>query len=330
MDETKARWIKEGMPENVDAHKYFNTVLMYSSVGINTNLYPFFEEEVIEETDEYRIFRDRDGTIQKKIKHKSSVPHFVDFTLKEARNWDEYKRRLQPDPARIPENLDNNIAASETSGLPIAMWTVSLMGWIRNWMGIENMSYLMYDRRDVYADMVNTLADLACWAIDQVIPRMKTKPDMVILWEDICGRSGPLVSPNIFKECVSPGYIKIRNKLEEYGIHLLAIDSDGDVAALVPLWFEAGVNIQFPLEIGVWNADPMKYRRKYGRELRFIGGFNKLVLEKGSKAIDAEIERRISLMKDGGFVIMPDHFISPGVSLENYKYYLERIRRLRI
>ena len=39
-----------------------------------------------------------------------------------------------------------------------------MMGWIRNWMGVENMSYLCTDDRDVYADMVMTLADLTCWA----------------------------------------------------------------------------------------------------------------------------------------------------------------------
>ena len=45
---------------------------------------------------------------------------------------------------------------------------------------------------------------------------------------------------------------------------------------------------------------------------------------------DAEIQRRIPIMKDGGFVVMPDHLITPGVSLENYKYYLNQIRKLRL
>jgi uroporphyrinogen decarboxylase len=89
------------------------------------------------------------------------------------------------------------------------------------------------------------------------------------------------------------------------------------------------VNVQFPVEIGTWNADPMAYRRRYGRELRIIGGFNKLVLEQGPAAIDAEIERRLPLLRDGGFIMLPDHLIQPGVSLENYRYYLDRVRALR-
>ncbi|MCK4909803.1 MAG: hypothetical protein KAS70_07880 [Planctomycetes bacterium] len=226
--------------------------------------------------------------------------------------------------------MDKQLAEAEALDCPISIEVGSMMGDIRDWMGVVNVSYLMHDDPDVYGDMVNTIADLTCWGVDQVVPKMKSKPDMGHGWEDICGKSGPLVSPKIFKKYVAPGYIKVRRKLEEYGIKLLSIDSDGDVEQLVGPWFEAGVNVQFPIEIGTWQADPMKYRKKYGKELRIIGGINKLELEKGPAAIDAEIARRIPLMEDGGFIPMPDHLITPDTSLENYKYYLEKIRSLRL
>jgi len=191
------------------------------------------------------------------------------------------------------------------------------------------MSYLMYDAPDVYADMVDTLAELSCWGIDQVIPRMARPPDMGFGWEDICGKNGPLVSPHIFDRCVAPGYRKIRRKLESYGVRLLGVDCDGFVEPLIPNWLAAGVNVQFPIEIGTWNADPMAVRKRFGKELRIVGGFNKLVLERDHAAIDAEIARRMPIMRDGGFVLMPDHLITPGVSLANYRYYLDRVRALR-
>jgi len=178
--------------------------------------------------------------------------------------------------------------------------------------------------------MVDTLSNLSCWAIDQIIPKMKTRPDMGFGWEDICSKSGPFVSPSAFTRYVAPGYLKIRQKLEEYEVKILGVDSDGDVSALLKPWLDSGVNLLFPLEIGTWNADPMEVRKKYGRELRIVGGFNKLVLEKGKKEIDEEIERRVPLMKEGGYILMPDHLITPGVPLENYKYYLERVRRLKL
>jgi len=328
-DETHDRWFREGMPAGVDPHAYFGAVRHWVSLGVDLSLFPPFEEEVIEETEEYRIFRDSAGVVQQDWKHKSCIPHFVEFTLKSAKDWPRYKKRLQPDPARIPVDLDEQIAETEVSGLPVAVRTASMMGWIRNWMGVANMSYLMYDDPECYADMVMTLADLACWGIDQVVPRMKSPPDLGFGWEDICGKSGPLVSPSVFQRCVAPGYRKMRAKLEEYGVTLLGIDSDGMVEPLIPAWLDAGVNVQFPVERGTWQAFPERIRKRFGKELRIVGGFDKLALERGRPAIDAELEARVPLLKEGGYLLMPDHLITPGVPLDDYKYYLERVRKLR-
>lgn len=328
--ETHARWYAEGMPKDVDHRKYFNAVPHFAFVGVNLGLLPEFAEETLEENDAWRIFRATDGVIQQAWKQQSCIPHYIDFTLKTAKDWPEYKKRLQPDPRRVPADLAEQIKNAENLGVAVAVGTSSMMGWIRNWMGVVNMSYIMYDDPDVYADMVMTLANLACWGIDQVVPQMQTKPDMGFGWEDICGKSGPLVSPEIFRKYVAPGYVKMRAKLEEYGIKLLGIDSDGFVEPLIKDWLDAGVNIHFPIETGTWNADSMKLRKKFGKELRIIGGYNKLALEKGRKAIDAELKRRIPIMQDGGFVLMPDHLITPGVPLDDYKYYLQKVRELRL
>ncbi|MHC4915766.1 MAG: uroporphyrinogen decarboxylase family protein [Planctomycetota bacterium] len=325
--ETLERWRGEGLPEGADQHDFFNASPMWARATVNLGLHPEFEEEVLEETAEYRIFRQKDGVVCQDWKHRSCIPHFIDFTLKDASGWDEYKKRLQPDPARIPEDLDEKLAKAEASGLPVAVGTASLMGWIRNWMGVENMSYLMYDAPEVYAEMVTTIADLVCWGIDVVLPKIKA--DLGFGWEDICGKSGPLVSPPIFDRCVAPAYAKVAAKLADYGVKLYGIDTDGDISALCGRWLEAGVNLQFPIEIGTWQADPMAYRRQYGRDLRVFGGIDKRELAKGRAAIDAEIERRKPLMAEGGYVPLPDHLIPPDVPLDDYRYYLDRIRELR-
>jgi len=148
-------------------------------------------------------------------------------------------------------------------------------------------------------------------------------------WEDICFRTGPLVPPKVFKEAAVPAYRKIADKLLSYGVDLYAVDCDGRIDDLVPLWLEGGVNVLFPVEIGAWHADPMAFRKQYGRELRVLGGINKLVLEQDRAAIDAEIALRHPLMAEGGFVPLPDHLITPDTPLDNYRYYLDRLRGLR-
>ena len=327
-NETHERWHREGWPRNVDIHEFLGTSPHWTGIAANARLFPAFDETTMEEGPDWRIFRDAEGVVCKAWKSSSNIPHYMDFTLKTPKDWEKhYQWRLQPDPARVPQDIDKQIERALASGLPIEFWTGSMMGWIRNWMGVENLAYFMYDHPDVFAEMVNTLADLVCWAADRILPKIKV--DMGFGWEDICGRCGPFVSPHIFKKCVAPGYRKIREKLEQYGIKLYGIDSDGDVSALVGPWLDAGVNIQFPIEVGTWKADGMAFRRRFGKELRIVGHFDKMTLERDHAAIEAELQRLLPLMRDGGYMLMPDHLITPGVSLETYRWYLDRVRNLR-
>ena len=351
--ETRERWLKEGLPRDVvpecalgesgeavgedvtkygphdDAfYDYFNvSAHRYAIEGLNSYLYPPFEEEVLEEADEWVVSRQHDGVIVKKWRYRSGIPQFVDFTFKNAKDWDQYKWRLQPDSARIPEDLDEQAIRARTSGAPISIDTGSMVGWIRNWMGVKNLAYLAYDDRDLLAEVVDTIANLVVWTLDQVLPKLRA--DIGWGWEDICFRSGPLITPAIFEEIAVPGYRKIADKLREYGVDLYAVDCDGRIDELIPHWLAGGVNVMFPLEIGVWKSEPYAFRKKYGRTLRTIGGINKLEIAKGPAAIDAEIARRLPLMREGGYVPLLDHLAIPSTSLEDYRYYLERLRELR-
>ena len=88
------------------------------------------------------------------------------------------------------------------------------------------------------------------------------------------------------------------------------------------------MNVLFPFEIRAWNADPMTIRRKYGRELRIVGGMDKRALTRGRPAIDVEIARRLPLMREGGYVPLPGHGMPPDVPLADYRCYLEKTRAL--
>lgn len=326
--ETIERWYNEGLPRDADQAAFFGVPkFLGAGVPVNVGLLPAFEEETLEETDAYRIFRQNDGVIAQHWKGKSCIPHYVDFFLKDRSGWPEYKKRLQPDAGRIPEDIDQRIQDINAMDQPVCITAGSMAGWLRNWMGVHNLAYACCEDPAFVADVVETLSHLVCWCYDQVLPKVKV--DLGWGWEDICFRTGPLISPNLFRTLFVPGYKKITAKLREYGCDLCAVDCDGKIDELVPLWLEGGVNVMFPVEIGAWQADPMAFRRRYGKELRIIGGIDKLVLERDRHAIDAEIERRKPLMREGGFVPLPDHLITPGTPLDNYQYYLKRVQELR-
>ena len=230
-EETLERWKSEGLPQHIGLwngqNEYFNAPPQWSGIGFSLSLHPGFETKIVEETDDYTISWDWLGVLMKDLKHTGSIPHYMDWTFKTADDWPQFKERLQIDPERIPHDLDESIAQAEASNLPIMIDAGSMMGWVRNWMGVENMVYLMFDSPDCFTDIVDTMSDLVCWSIDQIVPRMSSKPDLANGWEDIAGSTGPFVSPDAFDRLVAPGYRKIRAKLEEYGIDIYSIDSDG-------------------------------------------------------------------------------------------------------
>ena len=325
--ETVARWRAEGLPEGVSEHEYFQATPLCTGIPINLGLYPLFEEEVLEENESWVIMRQNDGVIAQLFKGRSSIPHYIDFLLKDPSGWEEYEKRLQPDPARLPENFGAVLEEINRSESPVAIHTMSMVGFLRNWMGVENMALASMVYPEFFARTVDTMANLVCWAIDQVPPNIRI--DLGWGWEDICFKTGPLIQPDAFARLCVPGYQKIADKLRSRGCDLYLVDCDGFIEHLVPHWLEGGVNVMFPIEIGTWKADPMAFRKRYGKELRVFGGIDKLALEQGRDAIDAEIERRLPIMAEGGFVPLPDHLITPDTPLDNVKYYLDRIRELR-
>ena len=84
----------------------------------------------------------------------------------------------------------------------------------------------------------------------------------------------------------------------------------------------------FPLEIGTWGADPIEYRKQYGRDLLIIGGFDKHILARGKRDITAEVERLAPLVEEGGFIPFCDHRVPPDVPLSNYIHYLNEAKRI--
>jgi uroporphyrinogen decarboxylase len=88
-----------------------------------------------------------------------------------------------------------------------------------------------------------------------------------------------------------------------------------------------GVNIMFPIEVGTWDAKIAPWREKYGKELRGLGGMNKMVFACDYSAIDQEIERIKPLVELGGYITCPDHRIAPDAKWENVQYYCDKMKK---
>ncbi len=299
-------------------------------IGGHADLMPYFEEEILAELPGGLIQkRDQNGLIVQVKKGIVSIPSEVGHTLVDRKSWEElYLPRLQPDAARIdPDALQALAAENETRETPLALYCGSLFGKIRDWMGVEGTSYLLADDEELYREIIDTMGNLVYDLVEQVLAS-GVQFDVAHYWEDICFKNGPLVIPSVFDEMVGPHYRRVSDLLRQHGVDIVSLDCDGWSDSLIPTWIENGVNTMFPIEVGTWNASLAPWRAQYGKELRGVGGMNKLVFAYDYAAIDKEIERLKPLVALGGYLPCPDHRIPPDAKWENVQYYCDRMHRV--
>lgn len=337
-DETFAFWHEQGLPKSVDGsncHRFFGMDFHFdgamAGAGINVGLMPHFKETVLEDRGDRVVVQQGNGVRVLRHKFMSSIPKPTHHLLQDRESWRKhYKPRLQAmTQERYPEDWDERVKiwTDPQRDFPIFLGTGSFYGWLRDWMGLENLSLVLYDDPAWFEEMVTTLADCVIGAFSRVL-ETGGQFGGCSMWEDMCYRAGPLLSPKHFRRYLVPHYRRLADLMHKHGVDVIWVDCDGKIDSLLPLWLEAGVNCMFPVEVGTWGADAVQYRKEYGKDLLMMGGFSKRILAREKHDIEKEVYRLAPLVEEGGFIGFCDHRVPPDVPLENYLFYLETVRKV--
>jgi len=334
--QTIERWYKEGLPEDVCYWNWFEGEPFFhidrrAFAPINVWMVPPFDEEIIEETDRYIVYRHSNGIITKALKEgtvrgtRPSMDQYLEFPVKNRRSFEEIKKRYNPkSPIRYPLWWDEMVRIWENRDYPLCLFIngcIGLYSQLRSWVGTENISYLFYDDPALVEEMVEFIADFIIEVSDKALKDVQF--DYFNFFEDFAGKGGPLISPQLFKKFLFKHYRRIIDHFRKYGIKYFWLDSDGDTRPLIPLMIEVGINCHWPLEQAS-GMDPLELRRKYGRDLVLCGGIDKRALIKDKKAIEEELYTKIPpLLESGGYIPHLDHVFPPDIPYENFLYYME-------
>jgi hypothetical protein len=337
--ETKERWSKEGLsgdqmaggpggPHLPEMDHDWESGLWHAHGLVNIG--PISDElpKILEETSEYKIVRDALGAVKKHSKTNSSIPHTLEHALKPNReSWERFKHTLDPDdPRRWPKDWRQKARELNNRSHVAAFMAGSLFGWLREWLGLEEISYLPYDNPELFDEMVGYLADYFLRVMTPVL--RETQFDLGYIFEDCCGKNGALFSPATYQRFFASRYRRMVDTYHSLGVPYVLLDSDGKVDDLLPLWLDSGLDIVFPIEIGTWEAHPARLRQRYGTRLRMMGGVDKHVIPRGETAIRLHLEERKALVLEGGYIPLPDHRIPPECSLEQFRTYLRVFREV--
>jgi uroporphyrinogen decarboxylase len=324
-EENFSEWdlfVKNGVTNNEEADLFFNFDKIDGVGGANW-MHPGFEEKVVSVTGATKIIQNGDGLLAEVPNDgHDTIPHFVKSAITTPDDWKKVKRerfRID-DPVRKLNIAEIKKWHPETRDYALGVGCGSMIGQIRNMLTFEGLAYATYDYPLMVEDMVETCCQLVEHSLDQLLPHFKF--DYASGWEDICFKSGPIVSVDFFKNVVMPRYKRISAKLHKHGIDLWWTDCDGDVRPIMPYFLEGGINCMFPYEVNSC-VHPAEILKEYGKDLRIMGGFDKMQLGKGPKAIRKYMETLVPLVERGGYIPFCDHRCPPNVTPADYIYYLD-------
>jgi uroporphyrinogen decarboxylase len=348
--QTIERWYEEGLPKEIisttEVNDYFGTDRSLR-VLLRVGLWPPSEKRIVDTDDKYEIFYDVDGALVRQFKgakYESAIPEHIKYPVTSRKEWktfrDTYLNPSEPGRERFEIQVDGQVLLESAPGLdnfvqaknlisesewPVEVTVGSLFGYVRNWMGLTNLSYMLYDDRALVVEMMDHLANLSISVIRHFLEALDVDIDYATWWEDMAFNKGPLISPKFVDEIMVPRYQKVNQVLIAHGIDIIGLDSDGSLETLIPFWLDGGINFVYPNEVAAGN-NVLETRRKFGPEMRLVGGFDKRVLSKDKAAIKMELERLAPLLIEGGYLLSVDHSVPPDISFENYLYFMETYR----
>ena len=344
--DTLTRWYKEGLHEEnpiprmenqfvpaesmcgvvPDLKKLFSFDEGVSTVAVKTTPEPEFEKEILFEDDEFIEYTDETGKRVKDRKDGLSMPAFLDYPVKSANDFDEYSKRFYPSTAeRYHPEWDRLIKSWKNRTNPLQLGGGNFCGFfsiLRDLMGLEAALFLFYDDPEFAHRILSFFTDFYINIYKNTLAQ--TDVDYVLIWEDICYKNGPLISPACFEEFISPCYIRLIDALRSLGVKNFFVDTDGNCESLIPIFMKTGVNGFYPFEVQA-RMNIEHIREKYP-DLIIMGGIDKKALANGKTAIDRELEKVRRMLPKGGYIPYTDHAVPPDVSFDNYSYYCRGLK----
>jgi len=340
-----ARWHKEGLPSNV-RHKSEKAEFGSDDITIETYFqqevyswppmmgsptqtpfYPPFEKIILEENDEYVIFRDSSGITKKDTKQGRSMPQFLKFPVQSKGDWQALKRRLDAgDESRYATARQAAEEGFNERDHLVPYVVCGAYGMGRNLFGEVNVALAYYDVPDLMHDIMKH------WLAFYVENAQRFAEiidfDFVYFWEDMAFKTGPLVGPNLAGQFIAPYYRELIQEMRKVGFKIFALDSDGNNKELMDDFIDAGINNFLPCEIAA-DMEPQWISGRYGKRCSIQGGIDKRALTKGKAEIEAEVMRKVpELLKHGGYIPGVDHGTPNDVPFENFCYLVELLRKL--
>jgi len=342
-ESTRTRWISEGLPADknplVAVREHLGLPPEDGEIpylNVDFRMIPQFEEKVLEHTNGHYVVQDWKGNVceisdQFDLTYLRTARDFVTrrwirCPVENRADWDAMKARYTLDaPGRFPADFAERCARARTR---TQLLSVSFSGpfWqLREWCGFEGLCMLMLDDPELVDDMASFWKDFVLALLERIFERIA--PDQIHINEDMAYKAKAMISPAMARRFCVPSWTEWSARSRRAGVPLVAIDSDGFIGELIPLWIESGVNACDPIEVAA-NCDIVEFRKAFGKKMAYLGGVDKRCMARGGKSIRDELARLAPVVRDGGYIPSCDHGVPSDVSWPDFLDYSRLLAEL--
>ena len=153
----------------------------------------------------------------------------------------------------------------------------------------------------------------------RIFEKSKGKIDIFFMGDDFGTQNGLLMSINMWRKYVKPGFKKFIELSHSYGIKVMH-HTCGAVVELIPEFIDCGLDILQSLQPGAKGMDLVRIKKEYGRDLCFQGGIDiQNTMPYGTpKDVKNEVNSRLDVLSPGGgYILCTSHNMQADVPVEN-------------
>lgn len=235
-----------------------------------------------------------------------------------------FRRGLDVDDAtRLPAHWSSCVESWHTRAHILDLYLhrglFPTMG-VQAWATLEPVLYFLAEHRTLAREVMDIQADFAVQLAERVLREVEV--DMVCFSEPIADNHGPLISPEMYRQIVLPGYRRVLEALRSHGVTTIVYMVYGNALPLLADVLEAGFDTLWAMEVETHAMDYRRLRKKFGRQLRLIGGIDLDVLSQDEQAIDREIHEKVPpLLAQGGYIPLADGRVRANIPWRSYVHY---------
>jgi hypothetical protein len=310
-----------------DVHNYFHMDTGFKRVPVNNFVEPAFETQILEDHGRWILWRNAYGIIVKQLKDRSSPEAFMESPVSSMEDWERIRdERFSLNlEKRLPANFPALVEEYRNRDYPLMLGGgQGFYGSPRYLIGDERILRYLIKQPELILAINEHLCNLWIKLYDHVLKQVK--PDVFLIWEDMCYRAGPMISPAMFDRFMLPYYKRLTGMVRDHGVKIIFVDTDGNFWKLIPHFLEGGVTGIFPVEVA--SGMELTELRKAFPRLQLMGGVDKQQLFKDPDHIDQYLERAIyPALGSGGIVPTVDHLVPLDTSWNSFVHYRRQLSR---